>query len=109
MLHHQVAHFASTASDEEWAAAIARVTELGDYDSDLTVAAMQEGRAQVQAAKSGPDGLKAALQAAVGDTADIRVIRGAEELKQILAGLSDGQPEPETEAGGIRAKAISYL
>jgi hypothetical protein len=45
----------------------------------------------------------------VGDTADIRVIRGAEELKQILAGLSDGQPEPETEAGGIRAKAISYL
>lgn len=114
ILYHQVAHHAGKASDEEWAAAIARVTELGDYDGELTAGKMQEGRDRIQAARSSlPDALRAALAGSLGeDGPAVRVITGPDDLRRALAELgapdaivSLGEDEPET----ARGEAISHL
>ncbi len=83
ILHHQAAHFAGAAGDSDWAAAIARITERGDFGNDLSVGEMQAVRTRIQAAES-EHGLMAALLAAT-------------------------EEDPESEAGGIRGEAIRYL
>lgn len=110
ILYHQVAHHAGKASDEEWAAAIARVTELGDYDGELTAGKMQEGRDRIQAAKTGGGPLATLL--ASGKAPQTIVIRGPEDMAALraqLASILGGEDEPEDEQGSIRGEAISHL
>lgn len=111
-IHHQVAHFAGKATDEEWAAGIARLTELGDFDEELTIAEMQAGRERIQAAKTGGGPLAALLASAETGGPQVMVIRGPEDMAALraqLASLLGEEDEPEDEQAGIRSEAISHL
>jgi hypothetical protein len=92
VLNHQVAHFARQASNDDWEAAMARLTEAGDFGGNLTVEKMRDFREELRTGI--PDSVMAALAAA---------LHGDKEAAHRLLGA------PEQEPGTIRSEAITYL
>jgi hypothetical protein len=99
-LHHQVAHFADTTTDEEWETAMERVAALGDIGGNLTVQAMREGRTRLKETTGGGS-LMAALAAALdGDIGTLRAAVSGDDgvaLRNLLSGDVETSASPARE------------